>query len=152
MSLIEQQREVIVLAKRLNKAIGAFAGLGILIGLKWDTELAPLCNISSTDEEWDAAIAKAHRLYIEKENNWVDLIRQSISDCVSDAGSDYPKIHPPEIALLLKWFKAVGDAPKLPMECIRCGDATGPIARVDDDSPGYVCPDCYKAMQEDGET
>lgn len=77
----------------------------------------------------------------------IELIRQSLSECVSDGGSDDPKIHPPEMSLLSRWNNAIWQTGKLPMECIRCSEPSGPLATIDDDSPGYICGDCYERMQ-----
>jgi len=35
----------------------------------------------------------------------------------------------------------------LPLECVDCGSATGPMAKVDGEHPGWLCPRCYKNLQ-----
>jgi hypothetical protein len=32
---------------------------------------------------------------------------------------------------------------KLPLECVECGEATGPLHEVDADHPGWICLRCY---------
>lgn len=37
---------------------------------------------------------------------------------------------------------------KMPLECINCGSATGPLWPIDSDCPGWLCIKCYKSTAE----
>jgi hypothetical protein len=74
------------------------------------------------DYAWSGApeaiwVIRRHALELRAERDkLIELIGQSLSECVEDAGSDDPKIHPPEMSLLCRWNKAIGETGKLPME------------------------------------
>ena len=35
-----------------------------------------------------------------------------------------------------------------PVECVQCKAATGPIAKIDAEHPGWLCPVCYGKLQD----
>lgn len=45
--------------------------------------------------------------------------------------------------------RKAADAEKLPAECVDCGSPTGPMVKVDGEHPGWLCPRCYKNLQDE---
>ena len=50
------------LSNRLNLVLGAATGMMIEAGLDWEKEVAILCNLSTPDDQWEAATTKAREI------------------------------------------------------------------------------------------